>query len=176
MMLNKKNKLLVLGFFMALLICYQFAISKTLDYYTEYSSQKELLSNNLNDPIFLGQLVAKEKQLNAYLQKYNATAGDSYQNNLLRQISKLSTAYQLKITDFKEPHIFIEKDTKALSYVFAIEGSFNNTLLLINKLENTSSLGIVKHISFTKKRNYKTNTDYLVTEILLQKNESGIKN
>lgn len=176
MKLNKKNKGLLLGFFIALLLCYKFAISNTLSYYKQYHSQKELAENNYNSPEVLNQLVRKEKQLNAFLKGYQEAAGDSFQNNLLKQISILSKKYNLKISDFKEPHIFLENNTKTLSYSFSLEGSFNGTLLLINKLENTPSLGFVRHISFTKKRNYKKNTDYLVTEIILQKSESETSN
>ncbi|RYJ42043.1 general secretion pathway protein [Flavobacterium beibuense] len=172
MKLSRKNKLLFSGIFLALVVCYRFAISNTLDYYREYREQKELVNNNLSSADLLQNLIEREKQLNTVLDKYNAVSDDSFQNNLLKEITVLSDQYKLKITDFKEPHAFTMEDTSTKSYVFSVEGSFNGTLLLINKLENIPSLGFIKHINFIKKRNYRNNSYYLVTEILLQKTET----
>lgn len=172
MRLNRKNKLLLIGFLLILYICYAFAFSNTFDYYKEYQSQKEIATNNINDPIMLQKLVQKERQLNELLSQYTTGTGNSFQNELLKQLTSLSNQNTLRIIDFKEPHIIIDKGIKTFSYVFSLEGSFNGMLLLINAIENNPSLGYIKHITFTKKRNYKTNTDYLTSEIILQKNES----
>lgn len=175
MKLNRKNKLLVIGFFLSLYVCYVFAFSNTFDYYKEYQSQKEIANNNVNNPVVLQKLIQKEKQLNDLLNQYNTVTGNSFQNELLKQLTFLSKQNALRIIDFKEPHVITEKGIKTSSYIFSLEGSFNGMLLLINNIENNPSFGYVKHIMFTKKRNYKTNTDYLISEIVLQKSES-IKN
>jgi len=172
MKLNQKNKVLIFGFALALYLCYAFAFSNTLDYYNKYSTQKELIASNINDPAVLQQLIAKEQQFDKILSQYTITASVSFQNELLKKLTQASNKYELKIIDFKEPHLFIEKDIKTYSYIFALEGSFNGMLLLLNNIENNTSLGYIKHITFTKKRNYKTNADYLVAEVILQKNES----
>ena len=171
MKLNRKNKLLLLGICLVLYLCYAFAISKTIAYYKEYSSQKQLLSNNFNNPAITQSLLLKEKQLNDLLGQYSASTGDFFQNELLKQLSHLSDKNNLKIIDFKEPHVFVEKDLKTLSYTFSLEGSFNGILLLLNSVENNPSLGNIKHLSFIKKRNYKNNTDYLTVDVILQKSE-----
>jgi len=172
MKLSKKNKLLVAGFIFTLYICYAFAIANTLGYYKEYSSQKELTENNVSSPATLKALVQKEKQLNNLLSKYNSADGDSFQNELLKHLSRLSKKNGLKIIGFKEPHVYPEKELKITSYSFSLEGSFNGILLLVNSIENNPSLGKVIHIAFVKKRNYKTNSDYLTAEIILQKTET----
>lgn len=176
MRLSKKNKIVLLGLALVLILCYKFAVSKTLAYYLQYREQKRIVSNNLQNPATLKSLLQKEKQLNTVLREYNVVADKSFQNDLLKQVSALSKKHNLKITEFKEPHTWTDKDTKTSSYGFAVEGSFNGALLLINKLENSPSVGFIKHIEFIKKRNYKTNSDYLITEILLQKSESVSKN
>ncbi|RZJ79495.1 MAG: general secretion pathway protein [Flavobacterium sp.] len=170
MKLNKKNKLLLFGFFLTLYICYAFAFSRTVDYYDIYNSQKAAI-NNPKSPDYLRQLTLKEKQLNNLLNKHSVSVGASFQNQLLRQLTVLCRDNELTIADFKEPHIKVEKGIKTSSYIFSVEGSFNGALLLINSLENNNLSGFVNHISFTKKLNYKSNTHYLVTEIVLQKNE-----
>ena len=172
MKLNRKNKILIFGFFITLYLCYAFAFSNTIEYYHQYKSQKELIDANLNDPAIMQQLIAKEKQLTKILGQYSTADKESFQNDLLKQLSVLSNKYNIKIVDFKEPHVYTDKNIKSYSYSFSLEGSFNGMLLLVNNLENNASLGYIKHISFIKKKNYKTNSDYLTGEIILQKNQS----
>lgn len=174
MKLNKKNRFLILGLILSLYICYVFAISKTVDYYSKYSSQNELLANDINNPEILEKLVYKEKQLNALLSQYTNTTKGSFQNQLLKELTTLSQKNRLKIIDFQEPHIAANKDLTTTSYLFSLEGSFNGILLLLNSIENNPSLGFVKHIDFIKKRNYKTNTDYLTAHVVLQKTDSEV--
>lgn len=172
MKFNRKNKILVLGLLSGLYICYAFAISNTIEYYKQYKSQKELIENSYNNPAVVKQLIQKEKDLNNVLNRYTTKTGAAFQNELLKKLTNLSNKDNLKIIDFKEPHLFVDKNTRTTSYIFSLEGSFNGMLLLINSIENNPILGSVRHMTFIKKRNYKTNTDYLTSEIILQKNES----
>ena len=80
-----------------------------------------------------------------------------------------SAKYNLKVIDFKEPHTIIEKNTTTSSYIFSLQGSFNGSIALLNKLENNPALGTIKHINFNKKRNYKSNIDELSVEVVLEK-------
>jgi len=172
MKLNKKNRVLLLGFCIVLYICYAFAFSNTWEYYDQYTTQRELTNTSLNDPAYLQSLLQKEKQLDKVLSQYSNTTNASFQNELLRQLSILSSRDMLKIVDFKEPHTFVEKNIRTNSYVFSLQGSFNGILLLINSLENNPSLGYIKNITFTKKKNYRTGEDYLAAEVILQKSET----
>ena len=172
MKLNKNNKLLLLGLVLTLYICYAFAFSNTIEYYNEYSSKAELVESAINNPEVLQQLAIKEKQLDAVLEEYSISEGESFQNELLKKVSALSAHNHLKVIDFKEPHIIVENEIKKSSYRFTLQGSFNGIMLLINAIENDATLGFVEHISFIKNRNYRTNTYYLTGEIILQKNET----
>lgn len=175
MKLNRKNKILLVGAVIALYICYEFAFSNTLEYYSTYKSQKAIIGNNLNDPEYLKKLILKERLLNETLIQYAGSTDNSFQNELLKQLSALASRNSLRIIDFKEPHIATDKDIRISSYIFSLEGSFNGILLLINKLENNPSLGYIKNIDFIKKKNYKTNMDYLTAEVILQKSESLLR-
>lgn len=172
MKLNRRNKMLLAGAVLALYISYEFAFANTLEYYSSYTSQKEITTGELNDSGYLKKLVLKEKMLNEALSQYTGVTDASFQNELLKQLSVLAAGNSLKIIDFKEPHVSTEKDMRISSYVFSLEGSFNGILLLINKLENNPSLGYIKNVAFIKKKNYKTNTHYLTAEVILQKSES----
>ncbi|WP_281336001.1 general secretion pathway protein [Flavobacterium eburneipallidum] len=174
MRLNRKNKGLLFGFLIALYICYSFAISNTISYYKEYQSKSEMISENNSSPKLANQLRQKEKQLDVMLSRYNIKTSESFQNDLLKQLTAYGDSYHLKIIDFKEPHSITDKGFTTTSYIFSLEGSFNGCLALLNKIENNPTLGSIKHLNFTKKRNYKTNIDQLFLEVILQKNK-GIK-
>ncbi|WP_264536555.1 general secretion pathway protein [Flavobacterium sp. N1736] len=171
MKLNRKNKLLLLGFALVLYVCYSFAISNTINYYKEYKTKQEEIAADSNMPKLVGQLIQKEKQLDQVLSKYDVNISESFQNDLLKQLTAYSDSYKLKIVDFQEPHSVAQKGFTVTSYIFSLEGSFNGCLALLNKVENNPALGTIKHLNFIKKRNYKTNTDQLFVEIIMQKNK-----
>ena len=169
MKLNRKNKLLLLGLILTLYFCYSFAIEKTLDYYRKYKNQKELIDNTNNKPKLLANLLLKEKEIDQWLSK-NDYMSTSFQNELLKHLNNYGSIHNLKIVDFKEPHKIIENNTEINSYSFSVDGSFNNVLGLINTIENNPSLGFIKHMSAEKKINYKTNGEYIITTVIIQKN------
>ncbi len=171
MKLNKKNKLLIIGFFVVLYICYSFAISNTINYYTEYKNKEQEIAQDSDMPKIVAQLVLKEKQLDQILANYDVNISESFQNDLLKQLTSYSDSYHLKIVDFKEPHIISQKGFTVTSYTFSLEGSFNGCLSVLNKVENNPMLGNIKHLNFIKKRNYKMNTDQLFVEVIMQKNK-----
>lgn len=169
MTLNKKNKILILGFFIALYLCYSLSISKTIFYYKEYNTKKELLSNVEVSEDFYYQLKQKEKNIDLLLSKYNVSYDDSFQNNLLKRLSIYVASYNVKIIDFKEPHHTTKNNILTSSYFFSLQGSFKGCISIVNKIENNPNLGQVKHLNFIKKRNFKTNTEDLYLDIILQK-------
>jgi hypothetical protein len=171
MKLDRKNKMLLLGFLITIYICYSFAISNTIQAYKEYNSKNELILNNNHSPQLANLLHLKEKQLDLALSQYNLTENESFQNDLLKQLNMYSNTYRLKIIDFNEPHTSCEKGSLTTSYIFSVEGSFNGCLALLNKIENNPSFGCIKHLNFTKKKDYKTNMDHLFVEVIIQKNQ-----
>ena len=173
MNLNKKNKILLGGFGIALYCCYAFAISNTIQYYREYQSKNQLITDNTTTPKLNYQLHQKENQLDIMLSQYKVSTSESFQNDLLKQLNNYAATYHLKIVDFKEPHIVADKNSSLSSYIFSLEGSYNGSLSLLNKIENNPNLGSIKHLNFIKKRDFKTNVDHLFVEVILQKNGEG---
>ncbi|HBI02253.1 MAG TPA: general secretion pathway protein [Flavobacterium sp.] len=169
MKLNRKNKILLVGFFMVLLICYSLGFSKTIDYYQRYKAESELLKDSSGNSELVKKLLAKQKQLNQVLEQNDFKGETSFQNELLKNLNASIENTEVKITDFKEEHLFADKGSTTVSYLFTLEGSFNNVLKTINHIENKPYLGIVKHVSVNKKMNYSTNSFYLQTQVLLQR-------
>lgn len=171
MKLNNKNKLLIVCFLSVLYLCYSFAVSNTINYYNEYKNKQDEINSDSGMPKLVGQLIQKEKQLDQVLANHNVNVSESFQNELLKQLTSYSENYHVKIVDFQEPHVVSQKGFNTTSYIFSLEGSFNGCLALLNKIENNLSLGNIKHLNFIKTRNFKTNMDQLNVEVLLQKNQ-----
>lgn len=173
MKLDKKNKFLIVGFIFMLFISYRFAVSSTIFYYRDYNSMKERIGKEAVTPQTVNLLLQKEKQLDAMLVQYSISPTASFQNDFLENLSWYCSAYSLRITDFKEPHTAMVNQFQTSSYQFTLGGSFNGSLSVINKIENSPSLGIVRHLAFVKSRDYKTNTDKLAVTVILQKNTAA---
>ncbi|WP_136667703.1 general secretion pathway protein [Flavobacterium sp. H122] len=170
MKLNRKNKFLIVGFILAFYLCYTFAISNTIKYYKEFLSQKEVLAGQNFSPKTISQLNQKEKQLDRLLENQQINISESYQNNLLKFLNTHAVKFDLKIVEFKEPHVVKANKSKELNYIFILQGSYNGIISLLNQLENNSNIGFIRHVHFIKERNYKSNIDQLFAEIVLTNN------
>ncbi|MEQ3663803.1 hypothetical protein [Olleya sp.] len=164
---KQKNILLILGFILALVICYQFAISKTLQQKKEFKilSQEELLFENAPKQLLL--LKQKEVYFDSFLIKYQLD-GSSIQNNLLKTINSLAKDTNLKVVSFLEPHIIIKNDLTINTYEFIVEGSYNEINQLIYRLEQQSKFGEIINLHFEKKKNFRSRKYYLEASVLLR--------
>lgn len=171
MKLNNKNKILILGLLFANVIIYEFAFKKTLEYYSLYSELKSK-SNSIDEYNKQeSQLLNKEKSLSNLLEKYNFENNYNFntQNYLLQHLTQQVNNLNLKIISFDEPKT-VENDNKSIThFTFSILGNFNNTLILINSIDNNPIIGNIIHTSTIKKKNYKNNKEEIVTTIFIEK-------
>ena len=172
MKLNRKNKLLIGGFVLTLYLCYAFAFSSTLEWRQKYLTLSELEKNGSVGQEQLKLLIAREKQLDRALQEFALPEGSSYQGVLLKKLSAEGRQLNVKVIDFREPHRFKSGASLQFNYFFTLQGSFNSMLQLINRIEADPSFGIVKHLKFEKKKNYRNNTFYLIADVVIQKSET----
>jgi hypothetical protein len=166
--MNLRNKLLWLGYFIAICFCYTFTIKKTLASYVEYKARIQGAIDSREASATLFRLDQKEKNLNLIARSYNIAASGTFQNDLLKKLNSECHRNGLRIIDFKEPHINKDEDLITTSYIFTLEGSFNGTILVIRSLEKNPSLGKINHVDFHKKKDFKTNSLKLETQIILQ--------
>lgn len=167
-MRNKtKNILLVGGFVLLLVICYQFAIKNTLQEKERYNRLKaeETLFDNI--PRQLQTLHQKNKYYSDLLAKYQI-GETSMQNNLLKNINKNAQELDIKVIGFNEPHIAEKNGLKINTYSITLEGNFNDILILIYGLEQKTRFGELVNVHFIKQKNYRTRKDYLQATIMLQ--------
>lgn len=164
---KQKNIVLVIGFVIALVICYQLAISKTMQQKNRFKnlSQEALLFKNA--PKQLSLLKQKEVYYDSLLTKYQLD-GSSIQNNLLKVINTFANANNLKVISFLEPHTISKNDLLIKTYEFVIEGDYNAINKLIYQLEQQTKFGEIINLHFEKKKNFRTGKSYLQAKVLLR--------
>lgn len=162
-----KNIALVTGFVVMLFIAYQLSFSKTIQIKDQYNTLKEETLLFKNAPKQLTLLKQKEKHFDSILNKYQLN-GLSLQNNLLKTITGLAQEHQLKVVRFNEPHRISNKDLIVNNYQFSLQGDYNGILKLVYELEQNTKFGEIINFHFEKKKNLRTNKDYIIVIVILR--------
>ena len=162
-----KNKLLILGFFLAVVIAYQLAFLKTVKIRGELVSLEEQSILFKNTEQLLSSIKGREKFVDSILKKNNIK-NTSIQNNLLELLNEQSLKKGFSINNFIEPHIVSNENTTTTSFQFTLKGNFVNLLRVIYQLEQNYNYGKIIHIDFKKKYNYRSRKDELFCFVLLE--------
>jgi hypothetical protein len=163
-----KNKLLLVGFIISLILIYQFAIVKTIEAKKVVSilRKENALLHHISENITY--LKKEEIVLDSILKSVDVSIDNSFQQTLLQKITVFTKKNKLQIIAFKEPHQLITNNTKLSTYAFEVKGTFISLLKMVNYIEQLQ-LGELISIEYKKKKNYRTNSNYLICKIFLQK-------
>lgn len=164
---KQKNIALIIGFIIIIILCYQLAISKTLQQKEQYNTFKEQELLFKNAPKQLSLLKQKEVYYDSLLTKYQLV-GSSIQNNLLKFVNTFASKNNLKVVSFLEPHSVSKNELIIKTYEFVLEGDYNAINQLIYQLEQQTRLGEVVNLYFEKKKNFRRGTYYLQARVLLK--------
>jgi len=164
---SNKNKLLILGFFLAILIAYQLAFSKTFEIKSELATLEKQSISFENMARLSATINEREKFVDSILKKNNIK-NTSIQNNLLELLNKQSLEKGFTISKFVEPHIVSKENITTTSFQFTLKGNFKNLLEVIYQLEQNYNYGKIVHINFEKKRDYRKRKDELFCFVLLE--------
>ncbi len=168
MNLKQRNILLGLGFILMLWLSYQLSFAKTIQLKKEVNELKK------ESAIFdnISQKLLKLKQQNTYfdsiLKSKKIIVTTSFQNNLLTTINAVADTTQIAIVSFQQPHLFKIDGTATYTYSFTLKGSFHKITQLLYTLEQEYKLGNIVSVHYTKKKNYRRNSEYLECTVLLQ--------
>lgn len=155
------------GTLLLLLLSYLAAISKTFAARKDYQSLKkeERLYKDVSHQFKM--LSQKEVYYDSILTHMNLT-DTSLENNLLKTINEEAANQNLKVKDFKTPHVFINNGTRQVSYNFTLEGGYTAILKLLYTIEKTGTFGEIIHLNFQKEMDFRTRRKYLTAQILIQ--------
>lgn len=167
MKIDLKNKLLGLGIITFLIMSYALAIKKTISLRNESNMLEEQVARFNDLPSELAVLNKKKKYYDSILASmdFNNT---SQQNNLIRSITVEAEKNQVKVMDFNQPHIYLFEENTQYTYNFVLEGNYADILKVVYALEKKGNFGDVIHLDFEKKKDYKTNREFLNADVLVQ--------
>jgi hypothetical protein len=150
---SSKNFLLIAGFFLVLLVAYQYSFSKTFEVMNELEELKIQVEQNSGSLQNIHSLKTKEVYLDSIISG-NRVGNTSLQNNLLQVLNKHSEELSYKIISFKEPHIHSGENgqSKITSIQFVLEGQYKNLEEILYILEKDFSFGSLAHVKFERKR------------------------
>ncbi len=167
-MTNKtKNIALLVGFAIVLFVCYQFAISKTLNIKNRYNSLRHEDGLFKNTPKQLALLKQKQIYYDSILMS-NKLDGSSIQNSLLKVINTFAETENLKVISFLEPHAHLNNDLIIKTYSFTLEGNYESIIKLIHVLEQRTKFGEIINLHFEKKKDFRSGRYYLQAKVLLK--------
>tara|TARA_R110002124_G_scaffold17532_3_gene73533 strand:+ start:419146 stop:419664 length:519 start_codon:yes stop_codon:yes gene_type:complete len=167
MKLQTKNRALILGFMLILLIAYHFAISKTFETRSELKTIETQTLGYGDLSVMNGKLKLKEVQMDSILSKNNLN-NTSIQNNLLEVLNTKASDETFKISEFNEPHQVTQDAVTITSYQFTLQGNFEGMQEVVYSLEQEYSFGKITHVSFEKKRDFRKRKDYLKCSVILE--------
>lgn len=165
--MTKKNKLLILGFALMVLVSYQFAIKNTVNTYGDYLENKKTKEKVANIPKQLALLTQKERVLDRQLQELNLE-DSSVQSNLLKFLNQQARLHSVKVIVFNAPHSIVEESKTVETFIFDLEGNFTDILKTVNALENNGSFGAVVHLQIEKLKNYRSKKTFLQAKVFLE--------
>ena len=167
MSIKQKNIALFLVFMLTLVISYKFAINNTLMERQKLSSlyKEKILFKNA--PKQLSLLQQREEYYNSILTKHQLN-GSSLQNSLLKTINIFANTNNLKVVSFLEPHTIHKNELSIKTYEFVIEGNYNSIINLVYQLEQETKFGEIINLHFERKKNFRTNNNYLQIKVLLR--------
>lgn len=170
MRLDKRNKLFIGGFVLALVVCYQLAIKKTLALRTQYVHDNKIREQTKDLPQKLANLKKQEQQLDTQFAGLNLES-TNMQHELLRFLNEQGSAHSVKVIDFSAPHVINEGETTTSTYQFILEGGFSNILKVSHALETNGNFGGISHMAFEKEKDLRHGRTYLRARLHLRQIE-----
>ncbi len=167
MTITQKNRALVGGTILVLIVGYYLSIQETLalkQNYTQLQTQEALF---YNVPERLQKLQRKEVYYDSLLRHYQISE-TSLQNNLLQSLNRYAMEHPLTVVAFEEPHVDTQETYTTTTYRFTIKGEYDALLGLAYHLEQRVKFGRIAHLALSKQKSYSTGKEWLEATFGLQ--------
>lgn len=167
MKIRDRNRLLIAGSVVALILCHKLAFSETFAVKGEYDRLKreQVLFGDI--PAQKALLGLKKKRYDSLLRVYQVT-GTSLQNGLLKTIDRYVKINGIELVEFGEPHVVQQGELSLTNYMFTVSGDFNALLALAHHLEQRSNFGSMVGLGFENVRDFKKRQTRLEAHIIME--------
>ncbi len=164
---RKKNMILVSSFIVLCFVAYQLAIKKTLELRSDYKNIRLNKSQEKAIQSKIRQLSAQKRYLDSLVSAKKITS-TNLQNELLVTLNRLCDKHRSKIFKFYEPHIDSVGGIENTYHRFSIKGNYKQVINTIHDLEYDRNLGRLVSLKMEKQKDYKRNSVYLITDIIIK--------
>lgn len=164
---KQKNKILLAGTILLVLISYFFSIQNTIDLYLEVEQQNQRLSTLNNYPQQLKNYMYQLKILNSRVEQY-VREKDFSQDEILESLSLFCRENKLVIRSFPKSSLQEKEGFFIETHHFEVEGSYINLVKLLYQIEKVENLGRVASVYFESNIERKTKRKRLSVSIYLQ--------
>jgi len=165
---RKKNIILLLITIALLYFSWKFAIQNTLeqsDRLNDLKLETEKLSDINQRLMFLKK---KEVVLDSIFKAMNIYENLSLEEEILKELGKLSDTLGTVLLEFKPPHKINVNTIEKRSYTFFIQGNYTQLLKTIYHFEQTKSFGEIIYFKIQPENPKKNKWNVLNAEIIIQ--------
>ena len=164
---RQKNKFLLGGAVLLLLICYLFAFRNTIDLYQSNNAAEEKLEALKTAPQQIAALNKKLGFLNSRVKQY--VRDDNFdQEDILVSISDFCKQNRLKIVEFPKSERKQKEDIVIETFHFTVEGNYVNLVKLIYDIEVVNKIGRIASLNFETQVDRRSKVKRLLVSVYLQ--------
>ena len=164
---RQKNKYLMIGFLLFLVLSYVMAISDTLGVFFAYSDLQKKEQQMTHAPQELKDLQVKLRGLNYLIEtKQKNTAG--VHASLLNVITAYCDENNVLLREYPGSQENTQNDLVIETNIFEVQGPFFKLLDLVYLLEQKQRIGKVASVKFQTKRDMQTHDNMLTVTIYIQ--------
>jgi len=174
--LSEKYKfyLLVAGFIVAMVICYQVDFKSTFQSANNCRLMKEKARLATEMPQKAANIRNELTKLNRQYFDNIRSQNDAHEV-ILEKLSELSSKYSTSVTGYPERHIYQTTFVQAETHTAIIKGGFINLLHVLYDLEVNERVGRIASVEYYTETDYKTKITNLYSRIYIQ-NFRNLKN
>ena len=162
---KQRLKYFPFAFLIALLIVYRFAISETIKIYLE---SIELLNQTNTASEAPNQIAIIQKKLSDMNNIMGKESKETDSDPLLGFFTSLKLNNSINLVDFQSLHVVENKNYRIETRVAVFEGSYNNLLKFLYKLEKQFKYGKVISVDYSIDTNFNTKKKRLLMKLYIQ--------
>jgi len=164
---KQKNKYLLIGFGLMLIVAYQLAISETVDNYKACAELEKKQQSIQQAPQDLKLLQAQLKGINHLIENGHRNVGGAHAA-LVNVISNYCDENTVTLREYPGTQETIQNDLVIETNVFEVQGPFIKLLNLVYLLEQKNRIGKIASVRFESHKDLATKQTMLTVKIYIQ--------
>jgi hypothetical protein len=164
---KRKNKYLLAGIILFMLISYQLALKKTFQLMHNVSEMETQAKAASDAPLKTEELKKQVKEIENIIGGSNMIS-ENNQQLILGLVSSFCSKNNLVLQELPKTKSYNENNILVETNYLVVEGDFIKLLLLLNMLEHNKGAGRVSSSRFQSKKNLRTKKTELILTIYIQ--------